>query len=157
MSTIMSNELKNQSTEWCQDNTLGGKSKEFLWKLEPDHSLSIQRDFKGDNFKKISFDNLQAIQDFVQQNGWTVLANSVSKLPDKKEKEGLGKFLYENLKWSNTNAQLASQLAALFVNAGIWASNGRRRGIQVKNQSNSWYTELEAYYKNVMSRSKEDF
>ncbi|GAB4000598.1 hypothetical protein GCM10028807_54090 [Spirosoma daeguense] len=139
---------KEQFMHWCHDVTLGGKGKKFWWKLDAAHSLTICREFKGDNLEEttISFEALKAIQEYVHKTGWTDMANSVSKLGDKTEREGLGKFLHETLKWGTTEAQLASQLFALFVHAGIWVSNDKQTNIQVKNQSINWFFELEAYY-----------
>lgn len=147
--TISTLKTDTPSSGWCKDFTLGGKSKEFRWRLDSTRSLSISREFKGDNQndRKITFEGLTAIQDYVQKSGWTDLANSVSKLKDKTEKEGLGKFLHEELGWDTTDAQLASQLFALFVRAGVWMRNeGKKRNIQVKAQSNNWYEDLEAFY-----------
>ncbi|MVM28595.1 hypothetical protein GO755_01030 [Spirosoma sp. HMF4905] len=148
MNPISLQKTDNQHSGWYEDFTLGGKAKEFCWRLDSTRSLSIHRVFEGNNpnDKKITFEELTAIQDYVQKNGWTDLANSVTKLKDKTEKDGLGKFLYEELDWDTIDAQLASHLSAIFVSAGVWISNNKKRNIQVKVQINKWYETLEAFY-----------
>lgn len=63
------------------------------------------------------------------------------------EKEGLGRFLYETMGWDITTARLASQLAALFVEAGIWHWNGRRRGMRFNSVTDNWQEALRHQYK----------
>jgi hypothetical protein len=61
------------------------------------------------------------------------LANSVEKLGIGTErKDGIGYFFYNGLKWDTTHSQLASQLASIFLSAGVWESNGRKRNIKFR-------------------------
>ena len=128
--------------EWCILYTLGGKKKRFWFKLEPDKSITIARRFNHKSgltksIYTISKSEINSIHSYLN-NGNAPLANNVHKLANGTEKEGIGKFLYEQLDWkSTTKCQLASQLASIFFYAGIWGYNGNSRGMEFwKNHKN---------------------
>lgn len=78
---------------------------------------------------------------------WVALANSVSKTPTGDEKDGIGRFIYEEIEADPTTAQLASQIAALFYNAGIWEWNSAKRGMQFKKTPDTnWQQKLTERY-----------
>jgi hypothetical protein len=111
-----------------------GKGKWFWTCLDEERrALVIRRQF-GDavTAKTVNVAHLSAIDRYLSgHQGWVRLSNNVSKLKDGTEKEGLGKFLFDQLGWDTTESQLASQLAALFVYCG-WcepAHPTRRRNI----------------------------
>jgi hypothetical protein len=50
------------------------------------------------------------------------------------------------LKWSAGDAQLASHLGAVFSLAGVWESNGMKRGIQFRHCKKEWKETLKESY-----------
>ncbi len=95
--------------------------------------------------------DLGHIHSYVSKNNWTHLANSVSKIPNGIEKEGIGKFMYEKLGLSVSDAQLASHISALFCQAGIWESNGVVKGMMFRKMQDDWQTALIDLYNRSVS------
>lgn len=139
-------EIQN-STEyyWIHSVTLGGKQKQFSWRIDEQFNLYIKRE-RNEKQEKITVDSLDKIYNFVKENERTALANNVAKLSKDEEKEGLGKFIFENIKEDTTYAQLSSQIGAIFVEVNIWTYNGEKKGIKFKSFINDWRDKLIAYY-----------
>ncbi|MEZ0538081.1 hypothetical protein [Fibrella arboris] len=140
----------NYSNEWAKDNTLGGKAKEFYWKMDDTNSLHISRLFKNkedlrQHDVEFSAPQLDLIMAYVEEAEIVRLGNSVSKLTDGSEKEGLGRFILESLNLPLTTAQASSQIATLFVQAAIWQLE-RKGGMQFKANKVSWKELLRNYY-----------
>ncbi|WP_159468318.1 hypothetical protein [Dyadobacter sp. 3J3] len=138
-----------------QEYTLGGKKKPFSSKIDENINLIIQRRFKGtkpDNISKYSFEELEAIQLFMKNQNWVPLANSVSNMQNGSEILGLGSFVFNNIRANQVFAQSTSQLAAIFVVAGIWdldkmQINGKgKRRMVFKYKDINWKEALIAYY-----------
>lgn len=138
-----------ESNEWLSLNTLGGKSKPFKCKLNSQNCLTISRMYQSGkpHEKVITQADLTKINTYIERSGWMDLANNVEKLRNGTEKEGFGWFLYNILKWTVEEAQLSSHLGALFVNAGIWQSNGKRTGIRFKKNNEKWEEKLALFFK----------
>ena len=121
-----------------QGKTLGGRKKDFKYQIDSDGSISIWREFqnKKDFFSK---EELKYIFEELEKLGNPFfLGNSVSKLKDGKEKEGIGKIVYDyelNQK-STTKAQATSQLVAIFKELGILTTNGKMKSIEFTLHSN---------------------
>lgn len=129
------------------DTTLGHGGL-FNWLIDVTGTVEIRRRFVGGQitvnlYRKADLDQLTA---FVAGREWTALASDVQKLHHGTEKEGLGQFLKETLGMSVAAAQGASQLAALFVRAGVWEDNGRRRGMAFRCLNADWQGTVESYY-----------
>lgn len=134
---------------WVYSTTLGGKEKKFYWKIDSDLNLNIKRQFKSvktSTSNDLSVGQINQIVDYVSQNGEVTLSNNVMKLVKGTEKEGLGKFMLETFSLTTTAAQAASQLAALFVDAGIWKWNEKKRGMSFKANTIDWKDTLRSYY-----------
>ncbi len=129
------------------DTTLGHGGL-FNWLIEATGSIEIRRRFVGGQVTVniYSKDELEQLNAFVAEREWAALANDVEKLHHGTEKEGLGQFLKEVLGMSVAAAQGASQLAAIFVKAGVWEDNGRKRGMAFRCAKTDWQVSLKAYY-----------
>ncbi len=129
------------------DTTLGHGGL-FNWLIDAAGSIEIRRRFVGGQVTVniYSKDELEQLNAFVAEREWAALANDVEKLHHGTEKEGLGQFLKEVLGMSVAAAQGASQLAAIFVKAGVWEDNGRKRGMAFRCVESAWQVGLEAYY-----------
>lgn len=130
---------------WIQASTLGGKQKNFSWRVDEQCNLYIKR---NDSEKEEIFiaESLEKIHNYVSSNEWTYLANNVDKLYRGEEKEGLGKFIYENIRKDTTYAQLSSQIVSIFTQINIWVSNGKKISIKFRTISNDWKTIIRDYY-----------
>ncbi|MEZ0610526.1 hypothetical protein ACAW74_18575 [Fibrella sp. WM1] len=140
---FISSEIDDDS--WGDNITLGGKAKAFQWKLDDTFTLHINRPFENGNIK-FTAEQLDRIADYVAQNCEVALGNSVSKLADGTEREGLGKFMHNSMGLTITEAQTSSQLAALFVQACIWKWNDQKRGMTFRIIRTNWRQELRRYY-----------
>lgn len=134
---------------WICSITLGGKAKAFWWKVDNNFAIHIKRKFKASLLmasKVVSEEESEKIDDFIKSTEWINLANNIEKLNNGTEKDGLGKFLHEVLNWQIADAQLASQLGAIFTLSGAWSYNGRKRGIQFKKNTVDWKKSIMTYY-----------
>lgn len=139
---------------WRKCNTLGSKAKVFCWKLD-NEKLIVRRQFKSKihpsgevtDERLITTDQLDKIHQYVYGRLETGLHNNVEKLTARTEEEGLGKFMFEMFGGKDTNyGQLASHIAALFVESGSWTKNNVQRGMQFKANAIDWKPCLKAYY-----------
>lgn len=147
----INNQINRVMGIWAYDYTLGGKKKEFQWRMD-NYNLHIRRIIKDVYFDKIILEKeLNLIQDYVIKDKWTDLANNVEKLKRGDEKDGLGKFLYKELSWSITDSQLASHIGAIFTHSMVWRDNGKKRGIQFARQNDNWKDRLRNYYCSIKS------
>ena len=138
--------------------TLGGKAKSFQWKIENDCTLHIYRKFKAklgtiENYRAISSKDLNAVINYVSADKWHDLGNNVAKIKNGIEKEGIGKFLHETLKWPPADCQLASHIGALFFKSGVWNYNGKKKGIKFKGTGIDWCQSTIKYYKKTLKSS----
>lgn len=144
-----------QSENWKQEYTLSGKKKPFSSKIDENINLTIRRRFKdnpNDKIDSYSLKRLEIIQDFMKKHNWVPLANNVEKMKKGTEIRGLGSFVYDNIRADSSFAQTTSQLAAIFVVAGIWDRDmqqingeGKRRMV-FKFKGINWKEALITYY-----------
>ena len=115
--------------------------------------ICIKRAFQK-KVEQITTHEMDLIFDYVTHNKWYDLANSVSKIPDGTEKEGIGKFMFYNLGWDQTKSQLSSHLGAIFSRSGIWEYNGKIRGIQFRRNLDQWREPLRIHCQRSLSSNK---
>lgn len=133
--------------DWVHGFTLSDKAKSFWWQIDKEHNIHIRRNNIATKPETINQKDLERIVEYMRSKDWVNLANSVSKLGDGTEEEGLGKFIFEHINKNTTYAQLSSHLAAIFSNAGIWEYNGAKRGIQIKHiEDVEWENALVSCY-----------
>lgn len=151
---ITTRNLDDIPVDFVHSQTLGGKSKSFWWKIDDTCSIHICRDFSKKtgliiDYKEIKQDEIEKLLVYLSQFDDFFLANSVEKLDNSTErKDGIGYYFYTGLKWNTTHSQLASQLASIFLSAGVWESNGRKRNIEFRFLDKQNWCELvrEHYY-----------
>ena len=123
--------------------------------IDLSNSIHIKRQFENvsrEDLRVLTKSQLDKIHEYVlnkcESGQWTDLANNVQKLGNEEEKEGLGKFVYELFDKNVTYGQLASHIAALFVDSDAWFSNGAQRGIKVctKTVKEGWPEYLKTLY-----------
>ncbi len=125
----------------------------FALKLDSSYSIHIIRYFKNDIKPKSTFkvDELNDLDTYMKRNQWVDLANNVEKLKNGTEKDGIGKFLFEDLNKNTTEAQLASQLAAVFSFSGVWEHNNLKKNMKFKISNNEWKESIEKMYKKQLA------
>jgi len=134
---------------WVLEHTLGGRAKEFYWRIDDQGNIYIKRKFR--NMKRFRIDELSVMQlelldEYLSDGEWKALANNVAKLWLGKEKEGIGRFMYENFGLKESIAQLSSHLAAIFYKAGVWLHNGRKKNMEFKRITDNWIDLVKNYY-----------
>ncbi len=72
------------AASWSLSHTLGEKEKTFYWRIDSrGGNIFIKRKFRKDIFSridKISCNNLDRLQGFMQDREWKDLANNAAKL-----------------------------------------------------------------------------
>lgn len=140
------------AASWSLSHTLGEKEKTFYWRIDSRGNIFIKRKFRKDIFSridKISCNNLDRLQEFMQEREWKGLASNASKLYTGTEKNGIGKFMY-SLRPEVPYAQLSSQLAAIFYRSEVWEWNRKKRGMKFLLLSGSWQEKTAQYYRNSL-------
>lgn len=135
--------------EWIYERTLGSKEKPFYWKIDKEGNIFISRKFKNKQqyvIRKISTNELNELDNYLRDGSWKALANNVAKLRLGTEKAGIGKFLYEELGMSVTDAQLSSHLGAIFSKSGAWIFNGKQKNMEFKSNADDWAKVVREYY-----------
>ncbi|MNN67282.1 hypothetical protein D3C81_1829080 [compost metagenome] len=66
-------------------------------------------------------------------------------MKDGTEKDGLGKFIFEELKRDISSAQASSQLIAIFYDAGIIYTNEKVKGIKFWIKDEDWKEQLRIF------------
>lgn len=128
---------------WSKGTTLGAKQKTFAW-IYDEEKITIKRTVGNGLVLVNEFTDLEIdkIIEFIKVMGETSLANSVSKMKDGTEKDGLGKFIFEELKRDISSAQASSQLIAIFYDAGIIYTNEKVKGIKFWIKDEDWKEQL---------------
>lgn len=139
---------KEISSGWLLLTTLGGKNKPFKWRIDEECNIHIIRKFTNSSKEKISFDDLNKLDEYMNDGGWKDLANNIEKLANGTEKSGIGKFLYDELGYDATKSQLSSHLGAIFYYSKVWEFNGKMRGMKFRRLSNRWSELVKEYYEN---------
>lgn len=134
--------------QWILEHTLS-RASPFYWKIDEEGNVAIKRKIKNMNVslvRNIPAADLHKLHAYLSDGAWRPLANNVEKLRLKKEKEGFGRFLYENLKMNEGGVQVSSQLGAIFSNSGAWLYNGKKRSMGFKRKTEDWLKAVRCYY-----------
>jgi hypothetical protein len=134
---------------WLYEKTLGGKAKEFWWKIDEEYNILIKRRFahqKEPLTQKVTSEEINKLDEYLSDGEWKALSNNVEKLRLGIEKPGIGKFLYDNLKMNETEAQLSSHLGTIFSNSGAWLYNGKEKNMEFKKNTEDWKRLIKEYY-----------
>ncbi|MDD7793710.1 hypothetical protein [Clostridium sp. 'White wine YQ'] len=134
---------------WFKGNTLGSKEKLFMWSYNGDE-LRIKKeqiDGKELNYTFSNFE-LEKIIKYIESRNKVALANNVEKLSNKTEKEGIGSFIYNNLKSDTGIAQSSSQLVSIFYMTSIISYNGKKKDMEFWIKDSNWRECLRNYVKN---------
>jgi hypothetical protein len=139
--------------DYVHSQTLGGKAKSFWWEIDEENKIRIYRNFNLRtgliiDFKKVTDEEIDALFEYLKQFEGFYLANNVSNLGDDTErKNGIGYFFHNKCKWSIKDSQLASHIAAIFVDSGVWTSNGKKINIQFQFKSiDNWRDLVRQHY-----------
>lgn len=127
--------------------TLGGKAKEFEWNYDGEKIVIGRKFVNLNNNIQSEFTNneVSLILSYIKNKGKVDLANSVSKLKDGTEKDGIGKFIYENIKSDTTLAQAASQLVSILINVNVLGYNEKKRNMEFWLIDDKWENALLKY------------
>ncbi|MDU5081216.1 hypothetical protein [uncultured Tissierella sp.] len=120
------------------------EEKPFLWDYDGE-KIFISKIFisKNDkNGKEHTFDFTNAQIDglllYIKKKGRVPLGNSVSKVKDGTEKDGIGSYLYNNIKQDTTFQQTSSQLVSIWCDIGVLHYNNRKKGMEFWINDMNW-------------------
>ncbi|MBU3144608.1 hypothetical protein [Clostridium sp. CF012] len=124
---------------WLQGNTLGGKEKYFWW-LYDGEKITIKRKIKNnpDCITQLSNNQVDMLMLYIKQSGRTPLANSMTKIEDGTEKDGIGKYIYNDIIKDKRVAQSASQLVSIFHRINVLHYNGKKRNMEFWINNMNW-------------------
>lgn len=123
-------------SEWVRGETLGGKKKQFLWRLNlKENQLEVNR--VDANIQDIfSFQEIVKILNTLKSKFGDTdipLANNVEKLKNNEEQDGFGKTIYDLSAGTQikriTKAQGASQLAPILCDCEILFWDGKKKNM----------------------------
>lgn len=137
----------NDNSDKQHGITLGGKAKKFEWSYDGEKIKINRKIGRFDSNIQSEFTNneISHIISYIKYKKKVCLSNSVSKLQDGTEKDGIGKFIYENIKSDTTLAQTASQLASIFIATNILGYNGKKRNMEFWLINEEWENALLEY------------
>ncbi|MFD3157357.1 hypothetical protein ACFIJ5_10920 [Haloimpatiens sp. FM7330] len=146
---------------WYKLHTLGNKHKEFEWTYSSLDCLKIKRVFKNNPLVITQFSDLEIekILNYIFINKELPLANSVHKLSNGTEIDGIGSFIYNNISRDTTDAQASSQFVALFTKLKILGYNQKPIGMRFWLLNIDWKNKILEYmakqppYKNEKSNT----
>lgn len=111
-------------------STTCGQAKFFKWEINDDVVI-IYRIFKNGPRKDIIplsiFDQLN---NYVIQKGFINLFNNVDIKTHNAEDDGIGSYLIRNYNYKSSDAQIASQVAAILCQVGAWTNNNKKKNIE---------------------------
>jgi len=114
--------------------TLGGRAADFWWRADELGNLAIRRTARtGQSHaakgRFVSREELEALLAWMADREWVRLECLPARLRDGTAKEGMGRFLVEELGWPAFEATFASHIAAVLTAAEILTWNTKRRGM----------------------------
>lgn len=131
--------------KWINSETLG-KKKPFLWFYDGE-KIIIERKFKNNpRYQNIFLNSeIDKIIEYISKNDEVPLANNVEKVVNGEEKEGIGKYIYDNISKDTSAQQCSSQLVAIFYDTNIILYNNKKRNIQFRINNKNWKETLINY------------
>lgn len=128
-------------------NTMGGKEKPFKWIYE-NRTLKINKESAGKIVTvEYSYYEVLSVLIYLDKFGPLPLANSVSKLYNGVEKQGIGTFVYNNSEQDMVKAQSVSQLMPVLHELGLVEHNNKKRGILFNICNQAYIYNLNEYIK----------
>lgn len=126
------------NNNWLQSNTLG-RGKRFWWFYDGE-KITIEKEIKNMPNWIINFtnDEIDMLIAYINQSGRVSLSNSMTKLEYGTEKDGIGKYIYNNIKKDKRVAQSASQLVSIFHNINVLHSNGKKNNMEFWINNMNW-------------------
>jgi hypothetical protein len=136
--------------EWMKANTLSGE-KPFHWSYDGEN-IVVRKNVRNNdvwNEMEICYTNSEIVMliSYIKQKRRVALANSVSKLQDGTEKEGIGNYIYNNIEKNISKAQSASQLVAILHDVNVLGFNGAKRNMEFWVNDIHWRERILGYMK----------
>lgn len=124
--------------EWLKGYTLSRK-KPFLWYYDRE-KIIIKREFKNNYKRQDEFYNYQIdmIIQYIAANDKVYLSNNVDTVRKGTEKDGIGKYIYENIKKDLYFQQSSSQLVSILYNANILFYNIEKNNMKFWIKDLNW-------------------
>ena len=120
---------------WAHEKTLGGRARDFWWRLDGQGNLTLRRvesarrGPRGVAERTVTRAELEALQAHLADAAWHPLSPGAPAAGATARHDPIGAFLHQKLGWSAQATVLAGHLAALFTQAGLWQWDGSRRGM----------------------------
>lgn len=134
-------------------NTLGAKKKEFEWNYNENTILIKKPSYN--NLIKYSDSELDKIIKYIKDNDRVSLANNVEKLKKGLEKDGLGKFVFNNIESEITKAQSVSQIVAILHKVGALYYNNAKKNMEFWVSEKDWKRCVKEYIKQQNNKQLE--
>lgn len=130
--------MPTEDRDFVLESTLGSRAADFWWRADELGNLIIRRVAKPGQThaakgRLVQRDELEALLAWMAEREWVRLECLPGKLRDGTAKEGLGRFVHEQLGWPPTEAPFASHLAAVLTAAEVLAWNGSKRGMAFRH------------------------
>lgn len=127
------------------------RGKEFSWYYDGE-SLYIERDIKnsakGEKNKHIDIwknEDIDKLVNYISAFDEVLLSNNVEKVVNGTADDGIGKFIYDNIKQCTFFQQSSSQLVAIFYESGILNYNNQKRNMKFSIKNSEWIEKLKEF------------
>lgn len=121
----------------------------FLWTYDGNEIRIVKEDKNGIKYLfTFSIKEIDGLMKYIKGKGKVYLANSVSKVKDGSEKEGIGNYIYKNIEENPSLVQTASQLVSILHNANILYYNGKKKGMEFWINEPDWKNQLLKHIEN---------
>lgn len=132
------------------------EEKPFLWDYDGEKIFISKKD-KNQNEYTFNFTNIQidGLLLYIKNKGRVPLANSVSKIKDGTEKDGIGTYLYNNIRQDTTFQQTSSQLVSILCNVNVLHYNNKKKGMVFWINDMNWRERLLDFTTNKINSVEE--
>ena len=149
--------MNTRAAGFVLGQTLGGRAADFWWRADPLGNLALRRTARTGQThaakgRLVQREELTALLAWMADREWVLLECLPPKLRDGTAKEGMGRFLCDDLGWPAAEAPFASHIAAVLTAAEILTWNGKRRGMAFRLVSDD-LARLRALYERRVAES----
>jgi len=122
---------------WVHERTFGDRRRDFWWRLDEHEALRLLlvrtvRGRKRQFERAFSADELGKLLRFMADDGWHPTAGNATTVLHRPPPDGISTFIHRGLERSSGDAMLATQLAVVFTQAGLWEWNRHHPGMRFR-------------------------
>lgn len=120
----------------------------FLWSYDGNEIFVLKEDKNGTEYTfTFNNDEIDGLMEYINKRERVPLGNSVSKVIDGTEKDGIGTYIYSNIAKNTSIVQTASQLVSILYNTNVLYYNNQKKSMEFWINNRNWKEQLLKYMK----------